>query len=230
MILEDPDFGEIIISQNPRARNISMRPKEDGLHVTVPPYVELPRIMEAINGCRERLAKACQQMRPNVIDENYVIDRPLFKLRVRKKPRGAIAYEWDDGWFTLLCPLAIDFSNQEVQGLLRRVIEIIMKKAAKVRLGLMLVELSQKVGIPYKNLTITGARTRWGSCSSQHNISLSCYLVLQDTDLVEYVILHELCHVREMNHSDRFWALLNSMTDGKAFELRERLKKGRMVL
>ena len=81
--------------------------------------------------------------------------------------------------------------------------------------------------LPYNKVTISKARSRWGSCSSKRDISLSFYLMLLPAHLMDYVILHELAHTREMNHGERFWALLDGMTDGKAQLLRSELRKYR---
>ena len=61
--------------------------------------------------------------------------------------------------------------------------------------------------------------------SAQGNINLSYYLVLLPKHLIDYVLLHELAHTREMNHGERFWDLLDRMTDGKAQALRAELRK-----
>jgi predicted metal-dependent hydrolase len=64
------------------------------------------------------------------------------------------------------------------------------------------------MGIKYGRITITSARTRFGSCSSEGNISYSYRLMLYPEEAIDYVVVHELAHRREMNHSPRFYAIV----------------------
>ena len=71
-----------------------------------------------------------------------------------------------------------------------------------------LEHLSRVTGLPYHNLSIRDQKTRWGSCSALKNINLNLKLLLLPSTLVDYVIIHELCHTREMSHSATFWNLV----------------------
>ena len=85
--------------------------------------------------------------------------------------------------------------------------------------------LAQKYGFTYESVKINSSKGRWGSCSAKRGINLSYFLVLLPQHLIDYVLLHELCHTREMNHGEKFWSILNSVTSGRAHELREELRK-----
>ena len=103
------------------------------------------------------------------------------------------------------------------------------KLQARKKLINRLNELAEWHGYNYNRVFIRKQRTRWGSCSSRNNISLNIKLALLPEELMNYVILHELVHTRLKNHSQDFWAELNSLV-GDAKKLSARLKEYGLTL
>lgn len=87
-------------------------------------------------------------------------------------------------------------------------IEIPTDKVIRDSLSQRIQQLSQEYGFNYGRLSFRNQKSRWGSCSSSDNISLNKNLYYLPKDLQDYVLLHELAHTREKNHSQRFWQLL----------------------
>lgn len=82
-----------------------------------------------------------------------------------------------------------------------------LMRHAKTSLVPWLQRLSQETGLRYADVAIKSQRTRWGSCSADHRISLNSKLLFLPRDLVRYVLVHELCHTLEPSHSQRFFAI-----------------------
>jgi Predicted metal-dependent hydrolase len=101
---------------------------------------------------------------------------------------------------------------------------VLLKEKAINYLPAELARLAQNFKFYYKFCKIGKSRTHWGSCSSSGTIRLSFYLMLLPENLIQYVLLHELCHTVHHNHGEGFWSLLNCCTDGKAKLLRKELR------
>lgn len=82
------------------------------------------------------------------------------------------------------------------------------KKKSKIIFNTMLQEIAELHGFHYNRLSIRSQKTRWGSCSDKKNINLNSKLLFMPEEVVRYVMIHELCHTIEMNHSNRFWSLV----------------------
>jgi predicted metal-dependent hydrolase len=80
-------------------------------------------------------------------------------------------------------------------------------RAAEV-MAPMLDQCAREMGLPFRRIVVRRQRTRWGSCSTRGTISLNCCLLFQRPEVVRYLLIHELAHVRHMNHSARFWELV----------------------
>ena len=91
------------------------------------------------------------------------------------------------------------FSKEELTALSSRARSVIPDKAARY---------AKLVGVTYGRITVRSQHTRWGSCSGKGNLNFNCLLMLVPEKVLDYVIIHELCHRKQMNHSAAFWALV----------------------
>ena len=88
------------------------------------------------------------------------------------------------------------------------ILTIHLKKLAKLEIEKYAVQISELLQVKYNRITVKDTSTRWGSCSIDKNLSFSWRLALAPRDVMEYVVVHELCHLIEMNHSPKFWKLV----------------------
>lgn len=89
-----------------------------------------------------------------------------------------------------------------------------LSRQARQHLEPLTRKLAGTHGFSFKKISIRGQRTRWGSCSSTGTISLNYYLMFLAPELVNAVVMHELCHTRHMNHGPRFHALVEALVPG----------------
>ena len=96
-------------------------------------------------------------------------------------------------------PIKAPPTKDEVQELKKRTEEIVTPLVARY---------AQIMGVSYTKITVTSAKKVFGSCTSKKHLNFSFRLSLYPYEAIEYVVVHELCHLKEMNHSARFWALV----------------------
>jgi predicted metal-dependent hydrolase len=87
-----------------------------------------------------------------------------------------------------------------------------------------LERFSSQYDLPYHRAAFRCQRTKWGSCSSRNNISLNINIAFLPEHLQDYILLHELCHIRHMNHSKAFWSQLDEYCGGRAKEYAKELR------
>ena len=94
------------------------------------------------------------------------------------------------------------FTPEEVQ---------ILAQRARNALPPRVAHYARLMGVTYGRITVRSQRSRWGSCSAKGNLSFNCLLMLVPEQVADYVVVHELCHRKEMNHSARFWGTVASV-------------------
>lgn len=98
-----------------------------------------------------------------------------------------------------------------------------LKERALVLAAERLAYFASHYGVPYGKISIRAQKSRWGSCSEKGNLSFNYKIALIDSRLADYIIVHELCHIRQFDHSKAFWALVSEQFPDHA-ELRMKLR------
>jgi len=89
---------------------------------------------------------------------------------------------------------------------------------------------ADRLGVSYGRITIRCQRSRWGSCSAKRNLNFNCLLMLAPDEVIDAIVVHEVCHLKEMNHSERFYALVLSLYPDYHRWNRWLKDNGRMIL
>ena len=194
-----------------RARRLSMRVFPGGrVEVVVPPGIGVPAVERFVARHRDWAERRSRELalhapsaaerRPREIALGFIDQRWTVSYATGSRARVS-----EPGPGKLLVTLLGD-SDEEVGAALLRW----LTGVAGAHLAIAVEDSAQRTGIDYSRLQLRRQRTRWGSCSSAGAISLNVCLMFQRPAVVRYLIVHELCHRRHMNHSRRFWDLVGS--------------------
>lgn len=208
LVLDGADDGEeVVVRRSPKATRYRLSVGRDGAAVLTIP----------VRGS-ERQARQFLESQRDWLERT--------RNRLARLPRSATTWTigtsvlWRGEWCTIertgeatpQVALGHDrFRVRQHEGDLRPTLEAHFRRAARIELPARTWELAAVVGVEVREVTVRDQRTRWGSCSSTGTISLNWRLVQAPAFAADYIILHELMHVREMNHSDRFWALVEGV-------------------
>ena len=102
-----------------------------------------------------------------------------------------------------------------------------MTKEARIIIPERVKYFAKIIGVTYGQITIRHQKTRWGSCSSSGNLNYNCMLMATSPELIDYVVVHELCHRKQMNHSPLFWKEVEEILPDYR-NLRSRLREYRL--
>ena len=195
-----------------RARRLAVRVLPGGLVEIVVPQGTRPRTVERfVSRHRSWIERTVDLYRPaDALPVTAVPDAIRFTAT---GAHFAVRFQDDEG------PprLRVEGAALELTGarsrpaLLRHALQRFTMREAHAALGPWLGRLAAASGLEYERVQIRRQRTRWGSCSRTGTISLNACLLFQPPEVVNYLLVHELAHTRHMNHSRRFWRLVESL-------------------
>lgn len=206
-LIHDAVLGDLKVRRHPFAKHVSVSIAPQGQLIVVAP-LRMPlvlvrhRVAAMRNIAQQLLVRhvALVQYRDKqligrshkiVVVPTQMVDQPSVSVE-----RSTI----------LVClPPEHQITTPSVQKMIREHVRTVLRKEAKMYLPQRLALLAKHGGFHYQRVRLQHASSRWGSCSSNGTISLNIALMLLPDELIDYVLVHELCHTSQMNHSSAFW-------------------------
>lgn len=208
-IIHDSEFGEITVRANHQAKRISVRVAPNGkLRISTPTFTPALAVKSMISLSRSKIRKLVEEYRSSVTSYDY--DQPIGKshcLVIQNNSSTTEVKTTGTKIFVNLKPDE-DIGDSDLQSQVRQKVISALRKEAKSYLPRRLEFLAETHGYIYGAVKMTHAGSRWGSCSSSGTISLNISLMKLPFELLDYVLIHELCHTKQMNHSLDFWKLV----------------------
>jgi predicted metal-dependent hydrolase len=188
-----------------RARRLTIRVYPDArVEVVVPPKVRPAEVERFVSAHREWIdARRALALRNRPVPQPF----PPGEIELRMtadRLRLHLAGGSGSLRITAVDPI-LRVTGAAPPAKLRRALRSWLLRAARERLEPRVAAIAQAMGVEYSRVSIRRQRSRWGSCSARGTISLNCCLLFQRPEVVDYLIVHELTHVKHMNHSARFW-------------------------
>lgn len=201
----------IVFERSARASRYRLTLRRDGTAVaTIPARGSVREAERFVAEHAEWLERARerQRRRPRAAEVWTIGTRVLWRGELTEVRVAAI------GEKPQVCLAADAFRVRALEGDLRPTLEAHFARRARIELPARTWELAAVTGMEVKHVTVRNQRSRWGSCSANGTISLNWRLVQTPDFVRDYIIYHELMHLREMNHSDRFWARVEEVCPG----------------
>jgi predicted metal-dependent hydrolase len=228
-LLQDAEFGAVTIRRSHLSRSLRLKVNERGdVVISMPKRAPLYLAKKLLDDARDQVRRTVQKTQTQlVVLQNGELIGKSHRLVIRDSDElsGRLIGTFIE--ITVPSHLAVD--SLEVQDYIKQFALKALRTQAKAYLSRQLQILADQYSFSYSNVRFSNAGTRWGSCSSTGTISLNVWLMQLPFELIDYVIIHELCHTRQMNHSQEFWALVEAILPNYK-QLRRALKAQRPYL
>jgi predicted metal-dependent hydrolase len=228
-ILYHKNIGEIKLVKSLRSKRLSIRVKPfDGVIVHIPKDISYKQaedfVLEKVDWIRNSLNKMeTVENKLTIFDETKTFRTKMHLLEINKWDKETISVRVLNYKILVKYPENILVRDERVQKMIRRGIERALFIEANEILPHRVYHLANKLGFRYKSLAIKNGKSRWGSCSHDNRINLNLHLMRLPEVLMDYVIVHELCHTMQKNHGPKFWELMEKVMP-KSKQLNKELK------
>jgi predicted metal-dependent hydrolase len=205
----DEEFGIITLRRSARASHVRIKVAPDGrLRASLPMYAPLFLVKRLLKNSRTELRAMLADQHSETIFEHGMSIGKSHSLIVRPTTVKAVSATRHGQQIVVSLPEGKQLNDPGAARIVRDTVIEALRIEAKSYLPKRLAFLAQKYGFNYEKVRFSHASGRWGSCSSNGTISLNIALMKLPFELIDYVLVHELSHTVQMNHSDDFWQLV----------------------
>ncbi|MFZ2545014.1 MAG: SprT family zinc-dependent metalloprotease [Candidatus Saccharimonadales bacterium] len=207
--MQDEEFGTITVHRSAKASSIRISVGPDGtLRASLPLYAPLFMLRRLVKSSRSQLRKMLETQTPVYKLENGMQIGKSHKLVTAWGSKTSVRRSGQHIIVHLAEGETLD--SPAVERMVRDTIITALRVESKSYLPKRLAFLADQLDCRYEKVRFSHASSRWGSCSSTGTISLNIALMTLPFELIDYVIIHELCHTKQMNHSTQFWRLVEN--------------------
>lgn len=207
--ITDDEFGEIKLTRSAKASHIRIRVGTDGtLRASMPMYAPVLLVRRLIRSSRSELRELLRSQHSASIFSDGLQVGKSHTIITRPSPDKVTAVTTHGQQIIVSLAEGQFIESTGVQNMIRPIVIKALRKEAKGYLPRRLAHLAKQSGFSYQKVRFSHASGRWGSCSSSGTISLNIALMKLPFHLIDYVLIHELSHTLEMNHSSSFWELV----------------------
>lgn len=227
-IIELPGIGPVVFAKRKGTKNLRLSILPSGkVRVSLPIWAPYSAAVNFALSRTEWIKQNSQHSGQILLKHGHRIGKS-YRIEFISKPLASKT-QARLGINAITVTSGLELSHEEVQQKARAAAERALKKEAQTLLSQRLYEMSKSSGLTYKAVKFKRLTSRWGSCSSDKIITLNYFLVQLPWHLIDYVIGHELAHTVQMNHSQDFWRIVESMAPD-AKNCRKEIKTYRPML
>ena len=209
-VIHDDTLGTVLVRRTKSARSIRIKYAANGKYTaSIPALTPMFYLKRVLRESRDDLLKMAQEVATDTYSDGQQIGHKHTLAVIRSGLSDTPTVKTTRQTLVVTLPPGYVATHKKVQELIRGEVTKILRREAKTYLPPRLKELAKKGGFTYEKVRFSHASGRWGSCSSNGTISLNIALMKLPPQLIDYVLVHELAHTREMNHSLRFWAVVS---------------------
>lgn len=223
------EIGEVSFQRHPRAKYLSIKIQPfSPVRVVVPMHATMKQadsfLKKNIDWVKKKRQSAeKEEKKRTVFDENTSFRTRGHRLKIGAKKTDKISIKIYNGVIQIWYPNDMAVRHPDIQSAIRHALVEAWRIEAKELIPQRVTYYAQKHGFSFQRIFIKNIKSRWGSCSAQNNLNFSLHLMRLPDHLIDYVVLHELCHTIEKNHSKNYWNLLESICP-KAKQFRKELR------